>query len=88
MTCNDLKCKDCNATFLFKNFETNETIQNQSLTSTYLKFYHSFNESDICGIYQLNITIVKEGFESEISSLLTHEGIYLNQCFLSQFVLI
>ena len=78
MTCNNLTCKDCNASFLFKNFETNELIEYQNLTSTNLKFYHSFNDSDICGIYQLNITIVKEGFESENSSLLTHESKYLN----------
>jgi hypothetical protein len=78
VTCNNLTCKDCNASFLFKNFETNELIEYQNLTSTNLKFYHSFNDSDICGIYQLNITIVKEGFESENSSLLTHESKYLN----------
>lgn len=78
MTCNDLKCKDCNALFLFKNFETNELIENQNLTSTNLKFNHSF-ESDSCGIYELNITLVKEGFESENSTLLTHKSKYLNQ---------
>jgi hypothetical protein len=78
VTCNNLTCKDCNASFLFKNFETNELIEYQNLTSTNLKFYHSFNDSDICGIYQLNITIVKEGYESENSILLTHESKYLN----------
>lgn len=74
-------CQDCDVSFLFKNFETNEIIEMRNLTSTNLKFHHLF-ENDSCGIFQLNIMVNKEGFETNSTVLNYNGNIYKNNCFL------